>query len=631
MATKNTPKFSVIIVNYNSGDYLAQLIASFCALNLPIDHFEFFIIDNASEDNSLSKVDWKGLHKEIILNKQNFGFAHANNQGIKLSKGVYMVLLNPDTRLVNNIFEYMEAVLLSKESIGICGTRLIYPDGSSQLSTFSFPSFTRKLLVLMGLTDFFAHNKFFLRIIAKLKLLLPGSAATFSGNFNNSKIPVAVPWVSGACMMIKREIIERIGLLDENFFAYAEDMDFCFRARQAGYEIYYVPEAKLIHYLGFKRSSVKTRKSVDIYFAGVRYFYVKHYKGLRKFIFLLLNKIDWNLNRIKAVKTATKLRCPICDNNADVTLIEQHREYKIFECPLCKGQISNPLVFDATNYKTWYKEDLYDYIHYEFLVSMTAQEVIDYYRSQPYIKLALTLLKGLNIDGKLLDIGCSQGAFCKLAQELGFEVCGIDPAEEAIKYASQQLNLKNVFVGSSQEIPNHWKDFNIITLLEVIEHLSNPREMVRKSFDLLKPGGYLLLSTPNNNRLGALLNRRLKFDFPPHHLTRWRAHTITLLLKEMGLNNIVVKITPIDRIDIGSICAQNSLEERAQILGLDKVSKRKTVSESKKLFLLSPLWTLAQLMGNVLAWFLNLIFPGGGTTLVVLAQKPFITEKIDER
>lgn len=287
----------MIIVNYNSGLLLSELIESFKALNASLDEFEFVVVDNASRDDSLSKVRWGGLNKKLILNKQNYGFAKANNQGIALSRGAFIILLNPDTKFLNNIFIPMEEVMLRDKSIGICGPRLYYSDGTGQLSCFSFPSILRQVSVMIGLTDFLIRNQVLFKWMSCFKYFLPKSAKVFSTNFNDIKDRIEVPWISGACMMIKKEVIDKIGMLDENFFAYVEDEDFCLRARQAGYKIYYVSQAHLIHHLGWNRFSKKSKELVDIYFASLNYFYTKHFKGFKKIFFILLNKLDWALNK----------------------------------------------------------------------------------------------------------------------------------------------------------------------------------------------------------------------------------------------------------------------------------------------------------------------------------------------
>ncbi len=461
------PKFSIIIVNYNSGIFLVELIDSFRSLNIAPDDFEFIIIDNASTDDSLTKVNWGTLQKKIIVNKQNVGFSRANNQGISLSQGRYVVLLNPDTKLLNNIFTIMENVLKEDRKIGICGPRIYYPDGRLQQSCFSFPSVTRKILAIIGLVDFIERNNFLLALLRRLRIIVPNSARVFETNFdNNFHASIDVPSISGACMMMEKGFLDKVGLLDENIFAYAEDEDLCLRARKLGYKIYYVPRANIVHQSGWKRSSGKTREVVDCKFKSSEYFYKKHYRGLKKYTLILLNKIDWGICRRKSVNSYFNMPCPICKRNSKPKFIEHYQIYKIYGCPLCKGQFSYPLDIDSSIYNELYSKDSTNDISYNSFISLPPERIVGLYKKCPTIKLALKLIKNPESNQKLLDIGCSQGAFCKLTEDLGFEVYGIDPSQDAVNYASSKLGIKNVIAGDFKDIPGNWKDFDIITLFE---------------------------------------------------------------------------------------------------------------------------------------------------------------------
>lgn len=318
------------------------------------------------------------------------------------------------------------------------------------------------------------------------------------------------------------------------------------------------------------------------------------------------------------------LHCPFCDKVNDVRLVEHYQSYEIYECFSCKGQFCDPLDVDATHYKAWYRQDSENAFCYASFFPENPKKLIENYKKTPYIRTALALIQNLKSCKKLLDIGCSQGAFCKIAQDLGFDVYGIDPAEEAPKYALQKLALKNIASGSFQDIPKDWQNFDVITFFEVIEHLNNPREIVKKSYNLLRPGGYLLISTPSNHRLEVVLGRRQRGDFPPHHLTRWRRKTLKSLLIDFGFTNIIIKNTPINRVDIGIIFVPKLLMESGQIKGFPGIFKEKFISKARRWFLLSHFWNLAQSIGDILAFILNAIFPKRGATLILLAQKPLI-------
>ncbi len=229
--------------------------------------FEIILVDNNSADGSsdffLKKYkDNKKI--KLISNNKNFGFAKAVNQGLKISQGEFIFLLNSDVLIkpkgVERMLDYMD----KNKKVGVLGPKFFYPDEKLQLSFGRFPGFLNE----------------FCRLFWLYKILPIG---TISGNnfFNKSKFNKIgqVDWVTGGCMLIRREAIDKIGLFDEKYFLGGEDMDFCCRAKKAGWQVVYYPEARVIHYHGFSSGHGGTQaiKRLEFDRAGLLYFMKKHH------------------------------------------------------------------------------------------------------------------------------------------------------------------------------------------------------------------------------------------------------------------------------------------------------------------------------------------------------------------
>ena len=220
-------KLSIIIVNYNSTDVLINCLKSIIhsAFNFK---YEVIIIDNASEEN-INAVEKEFSEFTYIYNKQNFGFAAANNIGIRKSKGKHILLLNPDTIVNDNSFQPMIQYLDNYDDVGIVGCKIFNADGEMERSTHSFPTL---------LKEFIHANEFIKKIIGYksrlagfLKKIIRVKSLDSYWDHYSTKL---VDHVTGACMMVKREAIEKVGLLDEAFFIYNEEVDWSFRFKKAG-------------------------------------------------------------------------------------------------------------------------------------------------------------------------------------------------------------------------------------------------------------------------------------------------------------------------------------------------------------------------------------------------------------
>ena len=232
-------EISVIIVSYNTRDLIATCLDSI--VNVNDDRKEIFVVDNASTDGSVEFIRKHYPNVNLIVNKENRGFAAANNQALQLARGRYIFLLNPDAEFLPSTFSAMISFMNANPHIGLAGVKMINPDGSPQ------ESFTNE----------YPGHKLASRELSGLR----GSVA----------------WVLGASMIIRSNIMKRLGGFDESFFVYGEDQDLCLRIRKAGYEIGYTDTAIIVH-LGAQ--SERQTESADVWKKKILaeyIFYRKHY------------------------------------------------------------------------------------------------------------------------------------------------------------------------------------------------------------------------------------------------------------------------------------------------------------------------------------------------------------------
>jgi GT2 family glycosyltransferase len=222
---------SVIIVNWNTRDLLAQCLQSVYRTAQGLE-FEVFVVDNASSDGSVQMVRERFPQVRLLENAENVGFARANNQAIRESARQYVLLLNSDVVVQHGSLARLRAFMDTHPEAGIVGGKLLWPDGSFQSSFNDFPSFISELLLLCGLARS-VYGPYF-----------PSYGPT------DSQEPRAVDWVGGAFLCVRGEAIADVGLLDESYFMYGEEMDWCYQMWQKGWKVYFLPEACVIHHGG---------------------------------------------------------------------------------------------------------------------------------------------------------------------------------------------------------------------------------------------------------------------------------------------------------------------------------------------------------------------------------------------
>jgi GT2 family glycosyltransferase len=251
---------SIIIVNYNVKEFLQNLMHSIykAASNL---QYEIIVIDNASDDGSVDFLKEKFPDIKLIVNQKNLGFSKANNVGLSVAKGEYILFLNPDVIVGEDTFEKMIEFFKKTPSAGLAGCKILNPDGSLQLACRrSFPGPWTSFCKVSGLSALFPNS----RIFARYNLTYLDENKTYE-----------VDAVSGSFMMIKREVYKKVGGFDEQFFMYGEDLDLCYRIQKAGYKVFYVHNTQIIHYKGesTKRSSIDETK---LFYNAMHLFVKKH-------------------------------------------------------------------------------------------------------------------------------------------------------------------------------------------------------------------------------------------------------------------------------------------------------------------------------------------------------------------
>ena len=245
------PILSIVIVNYKQRDYTAQCLESLRAAAPALDH-EIILVDNASADGS---ADWLAEHYpevRLIRSPENRGIAGGNNLGIRAARGRYVLLLNNDTLVQPGTLEEAVAYLEAHPDVAGVGGNLLNPDGSFQ----------------SGCVDFHSLGQVFL-IVTKLGPLF----RRYYPSHPPADTPREVDWMSTAFMAFRREALEQVGLVDEEFFIYSDETDLQYRLRQAGWKIVYLPTLRTIHFGGKSLSPWRRR---HLFYRGLLLFFQKH-------------------------------------------------------------------------------------------------------------------------------------------------------------------------------------------------------------------------------------------------------------------------------------------------------------------------------------------------------------------
>lgn len=259
---RDQPDLSIIIVNYEAKEFLKDCFDSI--YNSITDlRVEIWLVDNSLKDNSLTWVRENYPEVKLIGNEWNLGFSRASNQGIKKSKGRYLLLLNPDTKIVKGKLEDVLKFMDENPEIGICGPKMIDDEGKLLYSCRSFPNYFTSISSSQSLLN---------RLLPRNPL----SQKYLQKDLDRSMI-AEVDWVSGSCLFARRKMLEQIGLLDESFFMFCEDVDLCLRAKKNGWKVFYFPFLTVIHSIGGSTSRNPLRAKLE-HHRSMYYFFKKHYR-----------------------------------------------------------------------------------------------------------------------------------------------------------------------------------------------------------------------------------------------------------------------------------------------------------------------------------------------------------------
>jgi GT2 family glycosyltransferase len=263
-----SPELTAIVVNYNAGDELRRALQSI-ADEMHERPWQAFVIDNASTDGSTAIVTEFAPRASLIVNAENVGFGRAVNQGVAAATAPLVLIMNPDCRLVAGAIEGLRAELEAHEYCALAGPRILNPDGSVQGSARGDPNM---------LTGLFGRTAALARLMPWVSVArrnVVSDAAIRSGHAS-----VVVDWLSGACLLARRDALRTVKGFDERYFLYWEDADLCRRLRAAGYHVRYVPGATAIHRVG--QSSKTAREAAIRAFHESAYIYYTTHVARRR-------------------------------------------------------------------------------------------------------------------------------------------------------------------------------------------------------------------------------------------------------------------------------------------------------------------------------------------------------------
>lgn len=273
-------RLSIIIISYNTKDLLKQTLDS-----LPVNpDWEIFVVDNNSQDGSAELIEHFYPQVKLMRNEANLGFAKANNQAIKEAKGEYLLLLNSDTQVKPNALEKMLAYLSAHSQVGMITPKVVLPNGMlDQACHRGEPTPWRAFTYFSKLEQVFPHSSIF-------------------GGYHQTHLDLTsihpVEATAATALMVRRSAIDHVGMLDERFFFYAEDLDWCKRFREAGWKIVYFPDSEVLHHKsasgkGNKHDKLKAKQAKKHFWETMKLYYEKHYDKqypwwVKRIIFLVI-------------------------------------------------------------------------------------------------------------------------------------------------------------------------------------------------------------------------------------------------------------------------------------------------------------------------------------------------------
>ncbi|MBI5466277.1 MAG: glycosyltransferase family 2 protein [Candidatus Kerfeldbacteria bacterium] len=225
-------KLSIIILNYKTAGLVRQCLRGIFS-NPPSEPYEVIVVDNASGDLCLERVAQDFPQTQRIKLEVNCGYAAGNNAGLKMAQGEYVLILNPDITVLEGKLDQLIRFMDKNSKVGLAGPRLVNPDGSLQYSAYRWPSW-------------------WLPLFRRTPLGSWGWGRRFLEHYQmydwDHRTNQPVDWLLGACLIVRRSALNKVGLLDERYFLYVEDTDWCRRFWQAGFQVYYIAEVEFVHF-----------------------------------------------------------------------------------------------------------------------------------------------------------------------------------------------------------------------------------------------------------------------------------------------------------------------------------------------------------------------------------------------
>jgi N-acetylglucosaminyl-diphospho-decaprenol L-rhamnosyltransferase len=270
---------SIVIVSWNVRALLRQCLRSILANPYPCT-LEVIVVDNVSTDGSAEMVQAEFPDVRLIVNTENRGFPAANNQGIAIAEGRYVLILNPDTEVVGDALAAMVAYADGNPDVSVVGPQLLNEDGSVQSSRRRFPTLATALF-----------ESTWLQPCAPRRLL-----ARYYVQDQPDDKTLDVDWVKGAAVMARRKAIEQVGPMDEGYFMYSEELDWCKRFKDSGWRVVYLPAAQIVHYGGKSSDQVVTARHIHFQTSKVRYFHKHHGRFVGEVLrWFLLGNYAWQV------------------------------------------------------------------------------------------------------------------------------------------------------------------------------------------------------------------------------------------------------------------------------------------------------------------------------------------------
>ena len=249
-------RLSIVIVNWNTRELILRCLTSIYT-HAPDFEFEVWVVDNHSSDDSAANIQTRFPQVHLIENNENLGFATANNQAIREASGVYIMLLNPDTEVLSNAIEELVQFMESSPQAGAAGPLISNPDGTLQSSCFPFPTLSNEFWRLFHLDG-----------------LWPLAHYPIAAWDRQQSREVEV--LLGACILLRRDALEQVDLLDESFYMYSEEIDLCYRLMKTGWTIHWIPQASIIHLGGQSTLQAQAQMFMHLYESKL-HFFRKHY------------------------------------------------------------------------------------------------------------------------------------------------------------------------------------------------------------------------------------------------------------------------------------------------------------------------------------------------------------------